>query len=260
MHGVIASIDPSLRVNDVSHLIPPFRPWSASYCLKYTSPCWPRGTIFVSVVDPGVGTARRASVAKTALGQYVVTPDNGTLTHIKYFQGIEEIREIDENKNRRPGTEKFNTFHGRDIFAYTAGRLAAGIISYEDVGPLYPVEEIISFPITPSHIEKGRAEGIVENTDSHFGSILFNITIDDFEKAGFKMGDTIAVEICSGAEVRFSGTVLYQPSFGYVGLGEPVIFNGSTGYISMGVNRGSFSEKYHIQSGNEWTVRFNGVV
>ncbi|MDR1893169.1 MAG: SAM-dependent chlorinase/fluorinase, partial [Spirochaetales bacterium] len=144
MHGVIASIDPELQVRDISHLLPLYQPWAASFCLNYTMPCWPEGTIFVSVVDPGVGASRRGCAAKTAAGQYIITPDNGTLTHVKAGVGITEVRELDE-KNRRPGTERYETFHGRDIFAYAAGRLGAGIAGFESLGPAYPVEEIKTF-------------------------------------------------------------------------------------------------------------------
>ena len=80
MHGICKMIDPQLETYDITHQIPAFQIREASYCLQYTVPCWPSGTVFVSVVDPGVGTSRRASVAKLKNGSYVVTPDNGTLT------------------------------------------------------------------------------------------------------------------------------------------------------------------------------------
>jgi S-adenosylmethionine hydrolase len=254
MHGVIASIDPELRVNDISHLLPKFEPWAASYCLQYTIPNWPAGTIFVSVVDPGVGTRRRAALAKTGLGHYIITPDNGTLTHVKAVHGIEEVREIDEGFNRRPGSEKFYTFHGRDLFAYTAGRLAAGIITGEQVGPLYPVEEIVSFPLEAPAVSPGRIEGIIDNADHHFGSVSFNIDIETFERAGFKLGETLLARIMNKQKSIFSEPVLYHRSFGYVSFGEPILYNGSTGYISLGINQGNFTERYGIGSGNEWKI------
>jgi S-adenosylmethionine hydrolase len=110
---------------------------------------WPEGTIFISVIDPGVGTPRRACVAKTKDGYYIVTPDNGTLTHMKKWVGINEIREIDESINRLKGkdTEGTSIFHGRDLFGYCAARLASGIITYEQVGPEYDVKEIVEYPI-----------------------------------------------------------------------------------------------------------------
>jgi S-adenosylmethionine hydrolase len=254
MHGVIASIDPSLQVRDISHLLPMYQPWPASFCLNYTMPCWPEGTIFVSVVDPGVGTSRRACAAKTAGGQYIITPDNGTLTHAKAFPGIVEVREIDENLNRRPGTGQYNTFHGRDIFAYTAGRLAAGVIGFENLGPAYPAEEIVSYPLNPPVIKTGYVEGLVCMADHHFGGATTNVPIGDFEKAGFVHGDKPLVTITLGEREFFRERVLYHRSFGFVGLGEPILYNGSTGFLIIALNQASFTDKYGIEAGVDWKI------
>jgi S-adenosylmethionine hydrolase len=261
MHGVIASIDPGLRVHDISHLIPLYQPWAASLCLEYTMPSWPAGTIFVSVVDPGVGTSRRACAAKTGAGQFVITPDNGTLTHIEALHGILEVREIDEGINRRPGSKKMNTFHGRDIFAYTAGRLAAGIISFEEAGPPYPVEEIRRFPLEAPVFAPGHAEGILTSAARRFGSIATSIPIGDFEAAGFQEGDTVQVRIrreAAGGEL-FDAPVRYRRSFGFVEKGEPILFNGSTGRLFIGINQGSFTEVYGIDAGPEWKIRLDRI-
>nr|HPJ23121.1 SAM-dependent chlorinase/fluorinase [Clostridia bacterium] len=131
MYGVVKSVDRELEILDGTHEIPQYDTWSASYRLYQSMKFWPRDTVFVSVVDPGVGTPRKASVARTSDGYYVVTPDNGSLTHLKRLAGIEEIREIDEriNRLRGKGTEEVAIFHGRDVFAYCGARLAAGIIS-----------------------------------------------------------------------------------------------------------------------------------
>ena len=147
MYGVVKTVDRELEIFDGTHEIPQYDTWSASYRLLQSLPFWPKGTIYVSVVDPGVGTSRRACVAKTANGYYVVTPDNGALTHIKKEFGILEVREIDERVNRLPSTRGVSIFHGRDLFGYTAARLASGIIDFEGVGPEYPVDQIVSHPI-----------------------------------------------------------------------------------------------------------------
>ncbi len=136
MKGVALSVDPGLQVHDLTHQIEPFNIWQASYMLAGTIDYWPKGTVFVSVVDPGVGTDRRSVVAKTNSGHFVVTPDNGSLTLIAEAQGIAEVRQIDETVNRRPGSENAHTFHGRDVYSYTGARLAAAIIDFEAVGPL----------------------------------------------------------------------------------------------------------------------------
>lgn len=145
MYGVCKTVDMELQVYDISHVIPRFNVQKASESLVSVLPFWPKGTVFVSVVDPGVGTERRASVARTRNGYYIVTPDNGTLTDVNRKFGIEAIRVIDEKVNRLKGTEKTSIFHGRDLFAYCAARLASGIIDFEGVGAEYPVAEIVEF-------------------------------------------------------------------------------------------------------------------
>src|SRR6202158_1983593 len=119
MKGVAMGVSTDLKLFDLTHEIPAYNIWEAAYRLEQTVSYWPAGTVFVSVVDPGVGTNRKSVVLKTNSGQFIVTPDNGTLTIVAQSLGIAAIREIDETKNRRPGSEKSYTFHGRDVYAYT---------------------------------------------------------------------------------------------------------------------------------------------
>ena len=146
MSGMCKLVDRSLQVYDLTHQVPKFNVRAAGENLVEVMPFWPEGTVFVSVCDPGVGTPRKASVAKTSNGYYIVTPDNGTLAPVMDSCGIDEIREIDQTINRYHGNEwsdKSNIFHGRDIFAYCGARVAAGVISFEEVGKAYPVSEIV---------------------------------------------------------------------------------------------------------------------
>ena len=132
MYGVAYSVNAELKVHDLTHEITPFAIWEASYRLIQTIPYWPEGTVFVSVVDPGVGSDRKSIVARTKSGKYIVTPDNGTLTHVLHFDDIAEVREIDEKKNRLPNSGESYTFHGRDVYAFTGARLASGIIDSDE--------------------------------------------------------------------------------------------------------------------------------
>src|SRR5690349_19542296 len=143
MKGVAMSVSQDLKLYDLTHEIPAYNIWEGAYRLMQTVPYWPEGTVFVSVVDPGVGTSRKSVVAKTKTGQYIVTPDNGTLTLIAETLGIAELREIDEAVNRRKNSEKSYTFHGRDVYAYTGARLASGVISYAQVGKVLPAEPVM---------------------------------------------------------------------------------------------------------------------
>lgn len=256
MRGVCKQVDPTLECVDITHDIEPYNTLAASREIAFVEPFWPKGTIFVTVVDPGVGTSRRACVAKLKDGNYVITPDNGSLTHLYYFVGIEEVREIDETVNRYRGTEDVSVFHGRDLFAYTAARLAAGVIDYEGVGPAYPVEEIVLHPkkMVVAEFSGNTASGIISSASDHFGSLTFNIAINDFKKAGFVHGDIVRVCITHQGQTVFDEEVLYHRSFGYVPVGEPILFNSSSTYISLGLNMRSFKAKYHCEAGADWEV------
>ena len=219
---------------------------------------WPEGTIYVSVVDPGVGTSRRACVAKTKDGYYIVTPDNGSLTHYKKWVGIEAVREIDESVNRLrgKGTDEVAIFHGRDLFGYTAARLASGIIDFEGVGPEYPVEEIVEHEIFEPTIEPGKVTGMFEIEDPNFGNLWSNIPLAKFREAGFEYGDMLNVTIRREGEVAFQEKVLFHKSFGMAKKGEPIIYNNELMKIGMAISMGSFIKEYGVNFGPEWTVEF----
>jgi len=259
MYGVVKSVDRELEIIDGTHEIPQFDVWSASYRLYQSMQFWPLGTIFVSVVDPGVGTPRKACVAKTADGYYVVTPDNGSLTHLKYIVGITSVREIDETINRLKGknTEGVSIFHGRDLFSYCAAKLASGIITYEQVGPDYPVEEIITLPILEAKLDGGKVSGIFEINDPNFGNMWTNIPLSLFTEAGFAYGDHLNLTIRHEKKVVFTEKLLFQQSFGYAKKGEAMIYNNELMRVALAVNQGSFSERYQIGYGPDWQIEFS---
>lgn len=258
MYGVVKSVDRELEIMDGTHELPQYDTWSASYRLYQSLKFWPEGTIYVSVVDPGVGTERRACVAKVKGGYYVVSPDNGSLTHIKRFMGIEAVRQIDESVNRLrgKGTEEVAIFHGRDLFGYTAARLASGIIDFEGVGPEYPVDEIIEHEIAEPVIRPGSAEGIFEINDPNFGNLWTNIPLSDFKKAGFKYADTVHTVITHGGRTVFERDLLFADSFGRAREGEPMIYNNELVRIAMAVNRGNLCRDFGLDFGPDWKVSF----
>lgn len=257
MKGVCKQVDPTLECVDLTHEIEQYNILAASRELVYVLPFWPKGTVFVSVVDPGVGTERRACVALLRDGNYVVTPDNGTLTHALEQIGVAAVRQIDETVNRYPGTEDVAVFHGRDLFAYTAARLAAGVISFEGVGPAYPVEQIVRFDqaLVRAKTAPGLAEGMVSSVSDPFGSIAFNLLSRDFKAAGFRHGDAVHVVLAREGEVYFDDTVLYERSFGFVPVGSPILFDSSTNYIELGLNQGDFRARYDVGAGQDYTFR-----
>ena len=256
MHGTIKKVDPELDVFDANHQVEKFNVRNAARSLNHMVPYWPEGTIFVSVVDPGVGTARKASVAKLKNGSYVVSPDNGTLTILLENPGIEEIRVIDETRNRLKGTEKVSIFHGRDLFAYCAARLASGIIDFEGVGEKYPVSEIIKYEEYGYEISNGKAKGIVTDMMRTFGNLESSIPIEAFEEAGFNVGENVRVRIYEKDNCVLDKLISYQPSFGWVQEGEEVVYNSSDGVIGGGINLGDFIRTHNIGFGEDWTIQF----
>ena len=171
MYGVAYCVNPELKIHDLTHDITPYNIWEASYRLIQTIAYWPNDTVFVSVVDPGVGSTRRSVVVKTKSGKYIVTPDNGTLTHVIRLDGIEAAREIDEHVNRLPRSGESYTFHGRDVYAYTGARLASGVIDFEGVGPELDVSSLVSLPIVEPYLDGNAACGTIDVLDVRFGSL-----------------------------------------------------------------------------------------
>lgn len=258
MYGVVKSVDRELEIFDATHEIPQYDVWSASYRLFQYMRFWPLGTIFVSVVDPGVGTARRACVARTADGYFVVTPDNGTLTHVESGGGVSEVREIDAavNRLRGKGTERVGVFHGRDLFSFCAARLASGIIAYEQVGPAYPVGEIVRLPIHEPKVEGGRVQGIFEIGDPNFGNLWTNIPLAAFTQAGFAYGDRLKLVVRRNGQIVLTETLSFHESFGFVQKDEAVIYNNELMKISLAVNQGNFCQRFGMDYGPDWEVEF----
>jgi S-adenosylmethionine hydrolase len=258
MYGVVKSVDRELEIMDGTHEIPQYDIWSASYRLFQSMCFWPEGTIFVSVVDPGVGTARKACVAQTTDGYYVVTPDNGTLTHLKRWVGIKEVREIDQAVNRLKGknTEGVSVFHGRDLFSYCAAKLASGLITYEQVGPEYPVSSIVAFSIQEPTIENGKVRGIFEIGDPNFGNLWTNIPLSVFKQVGFSYGTHLNLTVRHQGEIVFTSKPLFHKSFGFAKKGEVIIYTNELMKVAVAICQGSFCDRYNLDFGSDWEVDF----
>lgn len=253
MPGVVYSISKELHIHTVQPLIPLYDIDAASRSLLYTAPVWPAGTVFVSVVDPGVGTARRSVVLQTRNDQYFVGPDNGSFTHVAQELGIKAVREIDEKVNRRPGTEWSHTFHGRDVYAYTAGRLAAGVITFEQVGPELPAR-VVTLDYPAPTVRAGTATGMITSSRGRLGNTASNIDRATFARLGLKEGAPVHATIRRGDQVVWSATVPFVRTFGDVPVGQVLLFINSSGDLSLAINQGNFAETHSIDSGREWTL------
>lgn len=254
MYGVAHGVDCDLRIFNLTHDIPQYNIWEASYRLIQTVTYWASGTVFVSVVDPGVGTDRKSIVAKTITGQYIVTPDNGTLTHVKRMCGIVEAREIDENINRLPNSGASYTFHGRDVYAYTGARLAAGVIDFEGVGPKINVEDIVELPTVEPAKDGEAVTGTIDVLDVRFGSLWTNIGRELFMNSGINYGDRVEVSIKNDTREVYRNIMVFATSFAEVHVGETLVYVNSLDCLAVAINQGSFSKAYNIQTGTNWKI------
>ena len=259
MYGVAISVNPGIRIFDLTHDIPQYNIWEGSYRLYQTVAYWPEGTVFVSVVDPGVGSERRSIVAKTALGQYIVTPDNGTLTHIKSCIGIEEVRMIDESVNRLPNSGESYTFHGRDVYAYTGARLSSNIITFEQVGPEVPVDSVIELPKDEPKITNQVLTGNIDILDVRFGNLWTNIDRKLLKDLAADYGDSFEVTIENDTRQVYKNIMTYGRTFADIHLGEPLLYVNSLDKIGVAINQGSFAKAYHIETGASWKISIRKI-
>ncbi|KAA6496810.1 acetolactate synthase [Helicobacter pylori] len=253
MKGVAFSVDSNLKIFDLTHEIPPYNIWEGAYRLYQTASYWPKGSVFVSVVDPGVGTNRKSVVLKTKNGQYFVSPDNGTLTLVAQTLGIDSVREIDEKTNRLKGSEKSYTFHGRDVYAYTGARLASGAITFEQVGPELP-PKVVEIPYQKAKATKGEVKGNIPILDIQYGNVWSNISDKLLNQAKIKLNDTLCVTIFKGSKKQYEGKMPYVASFGGVLKGQPLVYLNSLLNVSVALNRDNFAQKYQIKSGADWNI------
>lgn len=255
MKGVACSVDPSLKLYDLTHDIPAYNIWEAAYRLDQTVPYWPAGTVFVSVVDPGVGTNRKSVVVKTKSGHFIVTPDNGTLTLIAQSLGIDSIREIDEVLNRRKNSGASYTFHGRDVYAYTAARLASHTIQYEQVGKISEVP-ITALAYQKAALQNEKLKGNISILDIQYGNVWTNIDQSIWKKfnAIAHAKNEMIVQIFNKQKPVYTGSMSFENTFGGVAVGKPLAYLNSLMDLSFALNQGSFADKFHIQTGNDWNV------
>ena len=203
---------------------------------------------------PALNEAKGTTVACAAEGHYIITPDNGTLTHIKRMCGIEEARIIDETVNRLPNSGESYTFHGRDIYAYTGARLASGVITFQQVGPQVPVESVIELPVIEAEFENDVITGTIDVLDVRFGSLWTNIPREMFAKLGVSHGGRVEVSIANDTRTLYKNIMVYAKSFADVNVGEPLLYVNSLDCVAVAINQGSFSKTYNIGTGINWRI------
>jgi S-adenosylmethionine hydrolase len=235
--AVIIGIAPDVRIMDITHQVTPFSIEEGARFLAGVTPYYPSGTVFLVVVDPGVGTSRKAVIVKTKKGQYFVLPDNGVVTPVVDRDGLEGAREI-TNTSWMIGDKISSTFHGRDIFSPTAAHLAEG----EDwtlAGP--EVNDLVRLTPRAATIDEKGVTGTVIGLDDPFGSLITDIEGDDFKKLGYEIGDKVTLKI-EKREFSFP----YVKTFGAEPVGQALVYIDSRGRVGVAVNQGDFSKVYKI--------------
>jgi S-adenosylmethionine hydrolase len=252
MKGVAYGVSQDLLISDLSHDNPSI--FAGAYRLYQAEQFWPDETVFVAVVDPGVGTERLSIVLKTRTGHYFVGPNNGLLSLVAERDGIESLRQIDERVNRRPGSEESYTFHGRDVFAYTGARLAAGVISFEQVGPPLPPQTLISIPYRKPQFSGGTVSGIIPVLDVQFGNVWTNIPKSLFDRLHVPLGSPLHVRIYHRGQLVDHAVAPYERTFGDVAAGKPLVYVNSLLNLAVALNLGSYAAAHKIDSGLDWTI------
>ena len=252
MKGVAYSVSQQLLVSDLSHDNPDI--FTGAWRLYQAEQFWPKGTVFVAVIDPGVGTERLSVVLKTRTGRYFVAPNNGLLTMVAERDGIEELRQIDERINRRPGSEQSHTFHGRDVFAYTGARLAAGVISFEQVGPKLPPAALVSIAYRKPALVDDKLSGIIPVLDVQFGNVWSNIPKPMFDQLHLEIGQLVRVRITHDGELVDDTVAPYRRTFGEVPAGAPLVYINSLMNVAIALNLGNYAAAHKIGSGVDWLI------
>ena len=236
--GVMYGIAPNLRIVDLTHQVNAFSIRDGARFLFGATPYFPAGTVFVVVVDPTVGSTRKAVVVKSKRGQFFVLPDNGLMTMVEDRDGIAAIREI-TNPDWMVGARISSTFHGRDIFSPVGAHLARGD-DWTQVGPT--VKELVRLDLKPATVDDRGLSGEVIALDGPFGNLITNIGADDFLKLGYQRGDRVKVTI-AGREVEMP----FVRTFSDVPLKQPLLFIDSRGRASFALNQTSFAAAYDIK-------------
>jgi S-adenosylmethionine hydrolase len=240
--GVMYSILPEVRIVDLSHEVTPFSILDGARFLYGATPYYPAGTVFVVVIDPTVGSTRKAIVAKSKRGQYFVLPDNGLLTLVEQRDGIEGVREI-TNPDWMIGTKMSSTFHGRDIFSPVGAHVAGGD-DWTKVGPEMPVASLVRLELKAPRLDERGVTAEVIATDGPFGNLVTNLDAEDFLKLGYQRGQDVPVKLGGRNEEM---KIKFVRTFSDVALGQPLLYIDSRGHFALAVNQGSFAAVYGVK-------------
>ncbi len=253
MEGVIVSVNPDITIHHLTHDIPPYDTYLASYRLYQAFSYWPKETVFASIVDPGVGFGQLSLAVKLKTGHIILTPNNGSISHLYEKVGIESAYEIDKEKNLLNKDNHSYTFFGRDLYAYTAARLVSDLVTIESLGDPLHIEKLVRFGVGEVKTTASSIEGIVDIHDVRYGSLWSNIPFDLLRDV-FGGDRHVSLEIYCDNQVYFSQTVIIGKSFQDVSKNEPLIYCNSLQKVGIALNQNSFAKAFQIGYGSDWRI------
>jgi S-adenosylmethionine hydrolase len=245
--AVMEGVAPGVHVIDITHQSEPFNIAMGARFLAGSAPYFPRDAVFVVVIDPGVGSTRKAIVAKSRVGQYFVLPDNGLLTLIQDRDGIAEVHQI-TNPEWMIGSGISSTFHGRDIFSPAGAHVARGE-DFRLAGPAIEVGALVRLELKNATIDEKGLHGQVIGTDGPFGNLVLNIPAETFAQLGYKLGDRVPVTLDHSSYL-----LPFVRTFSDVPAGQDLFYIDSRGRLALATNRGHFSERHKTGEGAELTI------
>jgi S-adenosylmethionine hydrolase len=242
--AVILSLAPEARLLDISHRVTPYDIAAGARMLAGSAPWLAADAVIMVVVDPGVGSSRRAIVARTRRGQSLVLPDNGLITLLDAADPIVAAREI-RNEAWMIGARRSSTFHGRDIFAPVAGRLARGD-DWTGVGPEIDPKSLLRLDLAPPRIgpEGARVQAI--GTDGPYGNLILDLSAEAFAGLGWRWGETLPLTVAGRPE-----PAPYVRTFSDVPEGAVLLYPDSRGRMSLAINQGNYAAARSVGPGVE---------
>jgi S-adenosylmethionine hydrolase len=245
--AVMDGVAPGVRILDLTHQSEPYNIAMGARFLAGSAPYFPKNAVFVVVIDPGVGSTRKAIIAKSKVGQFFVLPDNGLLTLIQDRDGIVEAHEI-TNPAWMIGSGISSTFHGRDIFSPAGAHVARGD-DFRQAGPAVDVTKLVRLDLKSATVDEKGLHAQVLGTDGPFGNLVLNVPAETFAQLGYKLGDQVPIEL-AGKHYVFP----FVKTFSDVAVGKELFYIDSRGRLSLGLNMRNFSAAYNVGEGAELTI------
>jgi S-adenosylmethionine hydrolase len=247
LRGVVLAIARDATVVDLTHDVPPFDIETGAQDLEDAPGVFPAGSVFVVVIDPGVGTGRKGIAVELANGRFLVGPDNGVLSLAMERWGVKSVREIANPAFQRQ--HQSETFHGRDVFSPAGAFLAIGSPPFAEIGP--EQRDWVKLPTNKVERASGSLHALVAKIDAPYGNVWTNIRPEDLASSGsLPVGTRLRFEL-GGKSVVVAPLV---KTFGDVKEGEPLAYWNSRGRLSLALNMGDAAKAYVAKRGDQVTV------